>query len=200
LLSQRKRPRCWDAFAGAPAPQNTALCIRKSKLSLDTVDILKAIGGIAAFVAAFISWRALVSTQRNSEASLVLEFMKEYSSSEMSNALRLLRQYKDTYGEGFASKWLNDLRDGGEEAKEIDRARRKVSHYFQRGHKLYVSGYVKKRFIQSAMLVDGVALYLDVNKPLEIALGASPTQDVFTFYESENNKNYYVRKVFKKNA
>jgi hypothetical protein len=169
-------------------------------MTIETYEILKAIGGLAAFVAAFISWRALVSTQKNSEAGLVLEFLKEYSSAEMSESLRMLRKYKENYGDNFETKWLADLRAGKEDAQAVDLARRKVSHYFQRGHSLYSSDYVKIKFIETTMFVDGLGIFLEINKPLEIVLGASPTQGVFAFYEKICTKDYYVRKTFRKNA
>ncbi|MFC3194295.1 hypothetical protein ACFODZ_08595 [Marinicella sediminis] len=164
---------------------------------MNNIDELDLTVVMISLMALFVSWQSLISRKRSSEASLVVEFLKEYSSPEMSRSLRLLREYRDSNINNFASKWLKDLRVGNEEAKEVDLARRKVSHYFYRGYKLYKSGYVSKKFIRSVMLVDGIAIYLEINKQLEMALGALPTQDEFSFYDAENHKNYYVRRVFR---
>jgi len=104
------------------------------------------------------------------EAQLLLIFFTDYSSPDMSEALRLLKHWKEEEGDGFAKKWLkkfNEEKEKDGEAHKVDRARRKVAHYFWNALRLHESGYVGKDFFCTVASADGIRIFYDIVEPLE---------------------------------
>jgi len=97
----------------------------------------------------------------------------------MSDDLRLLRRQSFERPSDFAPHWSAALARGDIVAREVDAARRRVSHYFQRVHRIYKRGFATKKWLRAAAEVDGLNVLFDVVRPLELAL--NPKADVAAF-------------------
>jgi hypothetical protein len=117
-------------------------------------------GTVAAWVTVFATWRAARETRRAAQAQIVASLLDEYSTPEMLAAISIVLRW--TPGTPIE---LND---------EFDRARRRVSHHFQKIVALVTNG-----------LLDARLLPMLVSKT-EADLFCGPIQDI----ERQNNPGY----------
>jgi|WetSurMetagenome_2_1015567.scaffolds.fasta_scaffold92366_2 hypothetical protein len=150
-----------------PLPTETLL----APFWLDIGTLLTAIFTAVAALAALLTIRenriAVKATYRAVEAELLGDFLKDYSSEEMLNALLRLRDWKEKYKIEFAKKFEQLYRVRSPEALEITKARRTVLHFFQRILMLYNGEYVSKQFCETLFKLRYISLVFEVVEPLE---------------------------------
>ena len=102
---------------------------------------------------------------------MLLSLLRVYSSPEMSRALRTLRRWRDEHGDQFVADWAAAMPTGGDpEAREVDRARRWVTSYFQDVDALRRARLISKHTMGVAVDKAGVGVLVHVCAPLERAL------------------------------
>ena len=139
-------------------------------LTLGTL-VITAIIAIASWRSAAAARKSAVATQLATEAQLYSQFLAEYASDEMLNALRTVRSLEARRGEGFAKQWLEELRGAVPgSAHDVDKGRRQVRAYFFRALRLYEAGYVDEDFVKNVGSADGINVLFDVVEDLERAL------------------------------
>jgi len=127
-----------------------------------------------AATALFAAWaanetrRAAKIAERAAEAQLLYEFMREYDQYEMADALRLLRSL--ACKPNFANDWIHAFRNGDVDAKNVDKARRRVFKHFQRGVRLQNAGLISKNGLKTVADQAGINVYFDVVHCLNLAL------------------------------
>jgi hypothetical protein len=132
--------------------------------------VLSNVAALGALVAALAAWMAVRETKRASEGQLFSSLFAEYGCLEMLDALRVLRNWMTEKGPDFAAKWKMALQASDSSAHEVDRARRRVQHYFVRALRLHEAGYASLKLLRSLCVVDGINILYDVVEPLEAEL------------------------------
>jgi len=84
----------------------------------------------AAAAAAIAAWLSAREVRRAAQGNLIANYVKEYASAKMCDALRTLGNWRHDYGKKCVEVWWERLLDGDAEAEEVDKARRYVSHFF----------------------------------------------------------------------
>ena len=130
---------------------------------------LSAVAALGSLLAALAAWLAVRETKRASEGQLFLSLFAEYECPEMLCALRMLRNEAEK-GPGFAAEWMKALQASDSVAQEVDRARRRVQHYFLGALRLHEARYASRRLLRSLCAVDGINILYDVVEPLEAEL------------------------------
>jgi len=143
----------------------------------DAATLLLMLSAVGAFLAAIGSLLSANATRRAVEAQLVSAFLKEYGSEDIKVALRTLINWKETHGQGFQAKWIEDLRNGDAEAQKVDNARRLVKFHFWNALRLYEARYVRKRFLREVTHVSGIDVLFDIVEALDRKLGCNQEDD-----------------------
>ena len=118
------------------------------------------------------------------EGLLLNNLLRDYSSPEMLEAIRVLVDWKEKNGESFADKWIKLAEQGNPDTLTVDKARRMVSHYFRRAITLYNGGYVSKSFLKAVCSSSSTGIIFDIVLPLELALNPSFDIDFFEVLRS----------------
>ena len=150
--------------------------------------IIAALAAVAAFWVAFEAKRSAAATQASTkatmdtaEAALMKAFFDDYFDQTMSDALRLLVQWKEQHDNAFASKWVQLFLSNDSEAEHVDRARRKVKGYFEKALHVFSAGVVRPNVFRQIISVAALNVYYDILDPLELALNpdrSSATKDL----------------------
>ena len=136
----------------------------------DWPSVLSAVAAGAACWAAWESRRSANAARRAVEAQVLKSFLDEYAQPVMSDALRALRDWKDTHKEHFAQHWLSQLEAEDAEAKRVDVARRHVKAFFVNATRMHLGGLIDETLFRHAVERQGLNIYLDVVGPLEDVL------------------------------
>ena len=138
---------------------------------MDTATViiaaLAALGAVGAAIGSFASAKAtrraaeaqlesLRAAQRSQEGVLLKQFLDQYSQWRMSESLRLLRNWDEEKGTESAKAWKRALDSADETALEVDKARRRVSHFFQKAVCLYKADYASRDFLAEIAKLQGV--------------------------------------------
>lgn len=122
---------------------------------------------LCAAVAAVGAWVAAFATKRAAEGQVLLILLMDYGSPDMEEAVRALRFWREQHGEDFASDWELDLARGDADAVAVDRARRRVSSYFQNVDELWQRGLISQSTARAAADRAGLAVLINIGAPLE---------------------------------
>lgn len=141
--------------------------------------VIASFAAIGAAVAAISSLCSVKAIKTTAEAQLVIRFLDQYSEWRMLESLRILRNWKAENGTEFADEWRKALEASDDEAIEVDKARRHVSHYFYKALRLYEAGYVGSDFLKEVGKVDGINIYYDIVEELEYALNPAYGSSTF---------------------
>jgi hypothetical protein len=132
------------------------------------VAALLTIPGIyLAWLSASQAKHAAEATLEATRADLVGRLLDDYDSKEMDDALRQLEKLKNRK-RGQIEADFRQLRSAdSQEYRELDRARRKVSHYYQRVCAFHTLGMLDKAHVEQVASRDQVYEFIHVNMPLE---------------------------------
>ena len=155
-----------------------------SKVDSDTVlnvilNVLTLATAVAAWVSAHQAKRAVRETHRDTQAQLVASLLDAYASEEMLDACVELERWRSKEGARFAEKFRKLRIEDYDNIRQLDRARRRVSHYFQKVCTLYTSGLLDETLVRIAASRQQVMFYREVLEPLEAAV--SPEYDSSSF-------------------
>jgi hypothetical protein len=138
---------------------------------LDPMVLVTAAGSLAATAAAIAAWRATTATRRAAEGQLLSNLLAEYASEQMRDALRLLVAWHGQHGPTKgAMLWMELLGSGDLAARDLDSARRIVSHFFSRIAQLHRAQALSCDSMREICDLSGLGIYFLVNEGLERAL------------------------------
>src|SRR5260370_4084799 len=132
-----------------------------------------------ACVSAFFSWRSSKVAANASQAALYLKFQEQYASHGMRDALRNLSSWRELHGGDFAHKWGELYEKNDTDALEVDKSRRRVSHFFGAIADLYKNGLLSKPLTCRLANYSGADLWFEVVEPLEEQLGCDYDRSQF---------------------
>jgi hypothetical protein len=145
------------------------------------------LAAIGALMAARGSHRAANATQNATESQLFSNFLQEYGSPEMNDALSTLSQWKKSYGDDFA-----DVYRKGDKSKppikNVSQARRRVKYYYLKAYRLYIRGFVDYEFIDAIADFHGTEILVDIVERLDSAGGKNSESKMYRFYRRIYNK------------
>ena len=127
--------------------------------------------GVAAWISAVAARRAAVATERAMQLQLLNSLLDAYSAPEMLNAMMQLRSWFTKHGKRAADEFRRLRQDDYAAIKEIDLARRRVSHFFQKIHSLHVAGLLDEPTVRMAATKGQVEFFREIIEPLEAAIG-----------------------------
>jgi hypothetical protein len=122
---------------------------------------------VFAAVAAIGACAAAWATKRAAEAQLLLDLLSDYAAPDMAQALRTLRLWREQHRDAFADDWARAMETGDPNADAVDRARRRVSSYFQNTDELWQNRLISKATARAAVDKAGLAVLIDVCAPME---------------------------------
>ena len=131
---------------------------------------------VFAFFAVLAAWKSARETAKSAEAQLILPFLEEYASSDMLDALTLLKRFKSKHGKNFEYEFSDIFKrsvDGG--FPEND-ARRKVNYYFEKAYRLHKQGLLSKESLCLITDVDGYAMLDEIVAPLSRGISQDRTE------------------------
>jgi hypothetical protein len=136
-------------------------------MSIETDLISAAINLIlaaATVVAVLYAYKTVQSNQKSLEAQFLYDLIKEYSTQDMGEHVRILSNFKRVHPDvGKAYKEQSGM------GSDLDSARRDVSHYYQRIARLREAGYVSELFVKTAVTPENANFLQQVIIPIEIA-------------------------------
>jgi len=122
---------------------------------------------LLAAAAAIGAWAAAWATKRAAEALILFDLVNYYATEEMTEALRTLRAWREQHGDEFADRWELAMATGDPAAAAVDRARRRVTAYFQNADELWQSRLISKSTARVAVDKAGLAVLINVCGRLE---------------------------------
>lgn len=156
--------------------------------SLTPEIVIQIVANVIALVAAVAAWRAArasflsaAETRRGSQAQLVSSLLDSYASAETLASMICLRKWFSQHGRRAADEFRRLRQDDYAAIAEVDHARRRVSHFFQKLYVLHNSGYLDERAVRTIATKDTVAFFRGLIEPLEAAIGVDYDRSSFNF-------------------
>jgi len=133
---------------------------------------------IATGVIAYFTWRAAEATKRGVQAQVVIELLKEYAQEDLAADVSALQTWGKQNDEEIlralnVAKNMEDLDqrfeflDHGQTGVDLNSARRNVSHYFQKVHRLYKGKLITEEIIRLILDEEQVLMWRDCVEPME---------------------------------
>lgn len=153
---------------------------------------------IIAAIAAGGAWASAARTKKSVLSQIVLQLTEAYSSDDMLKSIGNIKNWKITYGDGFATRYKDGLKGNGDGALKLNRDRMRCTHYFDRVWKLKATKALQDNQVKKIVLVDQVDFYLTHIEPLEEALNPNYDKSAFDgfreLYKTELDK-YHRRNI-----
>ena len=150
---------------------------------LNWVETLSII--ILFFTAIFTLFSALAAkgaateTKKATQASLIASLIDAYSTSEMLDAMLCLNDFKTCHGDNFADVFHRLRTDDYNSIRQVDHARRRVSHFFIKIHTLKKLEYLNDNAVMEVATKGQVEFFRHVVEPLEAALNVDYDRSAF---------------------
>lgn len=124
-----------------------------------SLDGWQVVAAIAAAFAAVAAWRSANASRKGVEAQLVTQFLEEYSSKEMRDALHAVRKAvgSNLFGMEAGIRQIPD---------DVDLGRRKVHYYFKKAYRLYERGFLSRASLELIVDVNAYSLLYEAVEPL----------------------------------
>lgn len=155
-------------------------------IEIDFVAISSIVMMLLTLFIAIATWRAARSTERTSQAQILIKFMEEYRSTKMLDALTSLRSWKDNPRFDDYMYLASTKRHD-----EINEARRFVKSYFFSALELYEGGFVNDYFMRTICQYRGIEVLFDIVEPLEYSL--SDFLDAINKSATESDSYQYLK-------
>lgn len=141
------------------------------KTIIDVTAVLIAAGAaIAAFMSAREAKRAATETRAAAQAALLSALLNEHGSDETLEAHRVLRDWSNAAGDGFADEFGRARDLSNPDFLEIDSARRRLAIYLYKIHQLHHKGLLDDALVEAVLPRTTAEFCLDVVEPLEAAV------------------------------
>lgn len=109
-----------------------------------------------------VAWSAIRQAKKANQGTVIKQYMEEYSSQEICDALRQLRDWKSSNANGhFAETWMQKFKENDSEAQKVNMARRKVAHFFYHIIDLFKMEFISERTLRYFGDYDGVDFFLE---------------------------------------
>lgn len=137
------------------------------------------LAGIAAWLSAAAAKRAAVATERATQAQLLNSLLDAYSSSEMLSSMMTLRAWGTKHGKHAADEFRRLRQEDYPSIQDVDFARRRVSHFFQKIYALHAAGHLDEPSVRLAAPRGQVDFFREIIEPLEAAISVNYDRSSF---------------------
>ncbi|MFA5393347.1 MAG: hypothetical protein WC081_04225 [Candidatus Ratteibacteria bacterium] len=151
------------------------------------------LAALATTLAAVAAWQATRETQKKTAADILMKITDAYASPEMLTGMKLLSEWQKNHGENFAKVFGELRRSNYDEIEQIDKARRRFSHYFHQIRLLLECGYVDKFFVKKTVSKEQVEFLLRIIEPLGKSLNPDYDQTTFRTVEAIFSKEKILK-------
>lgn len=125
---------------------------------------------IVALASAIAAWCSISTAKKADRGTVLKQLIEEYSESDMCQALRLLIHWQEKHCKDSSKIWKQKLKQNDKTAQDVEGARRKVSHYFQKIFNLHKMGVIEDKVFTHFSGYDGVNIFLGIVESLEYEL------------------------------
>ena len=170
-------------------------------LSLQEMRVTEPVSGLERFSASWVplitlvvmvvtiifGWLAVVQNRRLKSYGLVIDITNEYASREMLDAILLLRDWERKHQgseHGFAEVFADLRQSDYESVKDVDLARRKLSHFYSRLHLLHKNRVASGKEILDIIPAGKIAVLFELIEPRERTMGINYDTEKFSFFEN----------------
>ena len=149
-----------------------------------TTILVSMIAAIAAMFTAFSAYFTIRATKEAAELPILKDFLAEYSSDEMKDALDDLNVFEQKY-ENRAEAFFEVLtgRNKEEDLEKLDKDRRRVKFYFFSAYRLHKKRFISTNAYRAMTNVEGIRCFFCSVEPMEVARskarGIKYEKDVF---------------------
>ncbi len=145
---------------------------------LDVVALLTAIGGLVTAMTSLVSVR---NNRVMIEAQLWPDFNRRYKTDDMSQAIKALTNWYYDHPADFVELWLEKLRQGDAEGKQLDLHRRTLSMFFIDIASLYKDRIISKRFARFVANQAGLNVFYEVVVPMNMSQRPARTREAVRY-------------------
>ncbi len=135
--------------------------------------------GIAAWFSAAAARRAAAATERATQVQTLSALLDAYASPEMLAAMMTLMSWFSENRERSADEFRRLRQDDYSAIKDVDLARRRVSHFFQKVYTLHAAGFLDEASVRIAATRGQVEFFRQRIEPLEAAISANYDRSSF---------------------
>ena len=140
-------------------------------MTLQDVSIYAAaMAALAAMAAAIASFMQISMSAKANKALVFLEFSDRYDKTKVTEAIRVLLDWKKKTGETFVGEWTAEFLERTPRAIEVNIARRSLNRYFDDIVRAYEVGLLDKRLANALADRFGLLSYYDIVVPMNLAL------------------------------
>jgi len=157
------------------------------RIEFDLKIDLATIGAFGAFFAAFAALYTGLQTKRHVMSQTIIQLREIYAKDEMLTGMNNIMEWKEkceSHNQDFAEQFAS-LRHSHKPAIEVDKARRKYSHFMQTIAELYQAKAINDDFVKRTIRKSSVDFLIEYIEPLEKKLpyGDDPRSDYNTIYK-----------------
>lgn len=134
---------------------------------------------IGTWLSARSAKKAAVETRNATQASLIAKIMDDYSAPEMIDALHLLDRFKTDHGSDYAYEFRNLRKNNYDSIRQIDHARRRVSHFYSKIYVLKKLKYINDEAVKEIATKGQVKYFRHVVEPLEAVINQDYDRSAF---------------------
>lgn len=164
------------------------------EVSEDSATLVTAFSTLAVAVATiflvFITYRVVSATKNMIHGQILLQLSRDYASADMLEAIRYLREWQKRHENDFVEKFIEELNNDFN--WKYDKYRRRVSHHFYQIYLLWESRVIKDDFIATLIKQGKIDFFLDVIKPLDLAIA-----ERLKLNKLDETKVEFLKKTFK---
>lgn len=136
--------------------------------------------------------RKAIQQNRNTKLyEIVVNVTTEYASEEMLQSILMLIKWRDDCRANevdFGDEFGRIRKANYAQIKDLDVARRKVSHFFSRIYLLHKNNVVNQNDIMGFITAGQIEILLDINEKLEEAINKDYSKELFDFFRLIKNK------------
>ena len=148
-------------------------------ISHDSATFITAFANLIVAVATiflvFITNRVVSATKDTIHGQILLQLSRDYASDDMLTAIKHLRNLQKCQGENFIDNFIAERNKNLD--WEYDRYRRRVSHHFFQIYLLWESHVINHNFIETLIKQGKIDFFLEVIKPLDLAIAEKLEKD-----------------------
>jgi hypothetical protein len=127
------------------------------------------LGPLLALAAVIMAYRAVRETRQNTQAQIASALLDAYSEREMVDDIEILKRWKVEHPENFAENFATQ-RHSDQQAKNVDRARRRLAHYHQKAAIMVKHKLIDHDLLKTVISKTQIEFAEEYVEPLEIAI------------------------------
>jgi hypothetical protein len=142
---------------------------------------------LTCLITAYAAWqakRAAQETRNSIVAQITSSLLDAYATDEMLHAMLLLSEWAKEYGANFADEYGQRRGEKYQQVENVDRARRRISHYFEKIYALWKLKLIDESIVRAVASAEQVKFLHEKVEPLEATLNPQYEKSIFDAFGS----------------